>query len=251
MQAKNLPTIAARYWVAILVASMAGANMGDFVSNILHLGHLRGLLPLALIFSAILWAERRARSASEAYYWLAIIVVRTAATNLADLANHDLALGYGLIESGLAALLVIILLAGHAWGQPSCAGGQKLPATDAPYWAAMLVAGTLGTATGDWVSGHLGFGVGSLVLAAIYLIVLLIAFRVSVRVFGGVGGMTKPWYWASIVAARTAGTTMGDLVANDPRLHLGLSLGSTLTCGLLAGIALLWRDKSAVATGET
>src|SRR5436853_7742351 len=85
VQAKTLPAIAPRYWTAILVASMAGANTGDFFSHDLHLGHTRGLLPLALAFALVLWAERRAKAASEAYYWLAIIVVRTAATNLADL----------------------------------------------------------------------------------------------------------------------------------------------------------------------
>src|SRR5207253_3163034 len=137
-----------RYWTAILVASMGGANMGDFVSRNLNLGHIRGLLPLAAIFALVLWAERRARTPMEAFYWASIIVLRTAATNLADLAVHDLELGYGLVESGLAALLVVILVADRARGKFTAAGlqsiaGRSLPATDAPYWAAMLTAGTL------------------------------------------------------------------------------------------------------------
>jgi uncharacterized membrane-anchored protein len=90
MHIRNLPAVTPRYWVAILVASMCGANTGDFLSHNLHLGHWRGLPPLVVLFVAILWAEKRARAATEAYYWLAIIVVRTAATNLADLATHDL-----------------------------------------------------------------------------------------------------------------------------------------------------------------
>src|ERR1700710_2184184 len=94
MAPENLPTIDARYWTAILAASMCGANTGDFASRILGLGHTRGLLPLGLIFLAILWAERRSKAATEANYWFAIIVLRTAATNLADLGTHDLELGY-------------------------------------------------------------------------------------------------------------------------------------------------------------
>jgi uncharacterized membrane-anchored protein len=249
VQVKNLPTIAPRYWTAILVASMAGANMGDFVSHHLHLGHTRGLLPLAVTFALILWAESRAKVASEAYYWLAIIVMRTAATNLADLATHDLKLNYGVTEAGLTAMLVVILLADRARGRASAAGrqdigGRSLPATDPPYWAAMLVAGTLGTASGDFTAGNLGLGLslGSVILLAIFGIVLLVSLRY--------GGMTKPWYWASIVAARTAGTTMGDFVANPHGLGLGLSLSTVCTCGLLAGIVVLWSDKSAVAMRE-
>jgi len=236
VQAKNLPTITSRYWTAILVASMAGANTGDFLANILHLGHLRGLPPLAAAFVVIVWAERRAEAATEAYYWLAIIVLRTGATNLADLVAHDLQLGYGLIDTALTALLIAILLADRARGGATGAGGRNLPATDAPYWAAMLTAGTLGTATGDFVAAHLGFGFGSLVLAPVYAIVLLLAARL--------GGMTKPWYWASIVAARTAGTTLGDFVANQNFLPLGLSRSTVLTCGLLAAIVFFWRDAA-------
>src|SRR5262249_19235289 len=94
MQVKNLPTIGSRYWGAILVASMCGANTGDFIARNLHLGHARGLVPLAVLFFVILWMERRAKVATEAYYWLAVIVLRTAATNLADLATHDLRIPY-------------------------------------------------------------------------------------------------------------------------------------------------------------
>jgi uncharacterized membrane-anchored protein len=249
MQTKNLPSITARYWTAILVASMAGANMGDFFSYNLHLGHTRGLLPLAGLFALILWAERRASTATEAYYWLAIIVVRTAATNLADLAAHDLNLDYGLIESGLTALLVISVLAdrGRVGFRPArvpTVAGPNLPATDGPYWAAMLTAGTLGTATGDFVAGNLGLGlgVGSLLLAAIFALVLLLSSRF--------GSMSKPWYWASIVAARTAGTTMGDFVANQHGLNLGLPLSTVCTCLLLAGIVILWPGNGVVTVRE-
>jgi uncharacterized membrane-anchored protein len=101
MQVCNVPVITRRYWAAILVASMCGANTGDFLSHNRHLGHTRGLLPLAALFLVVLWAERRARIQTEAYYWLAIIVLRTGATNLADLSTHDLKLGYGATESVL------------------------------------------------------------------------------------------------------------------------------------------------------
>ena len=84
-----------------------------------------------------------------------------------------------------------------------------------------------------------GLGPGSLILATVYCAVVLAAVRF--------GGMTVPWYWASIVAARTAGTTMGDLAAR----HQGLSLSTASTGLLLAGIVFLWRDKPVVRVSET
>src|SRR5256885_9967668 len=162
MRVSNVPAITRRYWAAILVASMCGANTGDFLSHNLHLGHTRGLLPLASLFLIILWAERRARIPTEAYYWLAIIVLRTAATNLADLCTHDLKLGYGATEIGLTLLLIPFLVADRS-RTPSInpvvpPDRPRLPATNGNYWLAMLTAGTLGTASGDFTADVVGLG---------------------------------------------------------------------------------------------
>ena len=247
MRPQNLPRISARYWCAIVVASMAGANTGDFAARYLHLGHTRGLLPLALIFLAIAWAETRARRATEVYYWLAIIVLRTGATNLADLATHDLRLGYPLTLAVLAGLIIAVVLFAY-WrdgsAAPAAADGRKLPATDSAYWLAMLTAGTLGTAGGDFVADELGLGVGygSLVLFAVFLIVLFGATRI--------GKMGIFWYWAAIVAARTAGTTMGDFLPSRRGLDLGLPLSTAISLSTLALIVLLWRDRGSAAERE-
>ena len=245
MRMQNLPTINARYWIAIVAASMCGANTGDFASHFLHLGHTGGLLPLALAFGLILWAERRSEKPTELYYWLAIIVLRTAATNLADLGTHDLKPGYIAVEIGLAGLMALVLLVDQrrsaANGSVRIADGQSrnLPAADGIYWTVMLAAGTLGTALGDWAADELGLGLalGSIVLLAIFGIVLQTATRY--------GRMTKPWYWLAIVAARTAGTTLGDFVASRHGLNLGLPFSTLCTSLLLIGILMLWRRNRA------
>jgi len=185
MQVSNVPTITRRYWAAILVASMCGANTGDFLSHNLHLGHTRGLLPLAALFLLILWAERRARIPTEAYYWLAIIVLRTAATNLADLCTHDLKLGYRASGIGLTLVLVAFLVA----DRNRCSSISPIAQQDRPrllttngnYWLAMLTAGTLGTASGDFTADVVGLGLfyGSAVLTALFAVVLIISLGVS------------------------------------------------------------------------
>jgi len=239
MHPRNLPTIDARYWTAIVAASMCGANTGDFASRILHLGHTKGLLPFALIFALIVWAERHAKRTTELYYWMAIIVVRTAATNLADLGTHDLKLGYVPVELGLAGLMTAMLLMTGESQRSVRREWRDLPAADTVYWIVMLAAGTLGTALGDWVAGELklGLGFGSVALAAILGGILLIATRY--------GHMTKPWYWLSIVAARTLGTTLGDFLASRRGLNLGLWVSTLCTSLLLISILVLWKSRTA------
>jgi uncharacterized membrane-anchored protein len=160
-----------------------------------------------------------------------------------------LKLGYGVIETGLTLLLIAILIVDRgrdasAVARPFAAGGgrPKLPATDTAYWIMMLTAGTLGTATGDFVAGAvglgLGLGFGSVVLMAIFMFVLLVSWRF--------GGMSTPWYWASIVAARTAGTTMGDLLASRHGLDLGLPVSTTITGSFLAAVVIFWPHRSEV-----
>jgi len=234
MRISNVPSITPRYWAAILVASMCGANTGDFLSHNLHLGHTRGLLPLALLFLAILWIERLSRWVTEAYYWLAIIVLRTAATNLADLGAHDLKLGYDLFIGALTVLLIVAVAADRGGKRAEVnAVAAGVPATTPLYWLAMLTAGTLGTAGGDFIADEwLGLFYGAAILTVIYAATLAAAPHL--------GGMAKPWYWASIVVARTAGTILGDLCASRRGLNLGLPLSTALTATLLAGIIILW-----------
>ncbi len=63
MQFRTIPRIEPRYWVALVLSSVVGANTGDFVSRNLHLGHVRGLPFLAAAFLIIVVAERWVRPA--------------------------------------------------------------------------------------------------------------------------------------------------------------------------------------------
>ena len=61
MHTRNLPAIDAGYWAAIVAASICGTNTGDLAAGPLGMGHVRGLLPLGVIFLAIVWAEKNAQ----------------------------------------------------------------------------------------------------------------------------------------------------------------------------------------------
>jgi uncharacterized membrane-anchored protein len=235
MQARNLPAISGRYWAAILAASMCGANTGDFLSRIMGLGHWRGVPFLIAAFFLIVWAEKRSVVTTEAYYWLAIILLRTGATNLADLSTHDFKLGYPFTLLGLTTLLILVLIVDPAPARRDNANTPQLPATDLPYWIAMLIAGTLGTAGGDCVADSLGLGMASMLLTAVFGATLLAA--------TGYGAMSKWWYWATIVAARTAGTALGDLLASRRGFDLGLWISTACTASLLAAIILIWPPR--------
>jgi len=248
MQKKHVPLLGPRYWTALCIASVFGANMGDYFAKELRLGHVRGLPILAAMLAAIFLIERRDRYAHQAYYWLAIVVVRTAATNLADFFAGDMKLGRGWVMLGLTILLAATLLwagflASRPAGTPRNETGTGVLAADGYYWASMLVAGTLGTVAGDFSSFASGLGLRN---STITLCVLLGAWF-----FFGRGLLRViPYYWFSIVLVRTAGTAMGDFLASRS-LGLGLPL-STLFTGLLFLITLiLWRPRRELELGTS
>jgi uncharacterized membrane-anchored protein len=236
MQQIHLPTLGARYWAALCLASIFGANMGDFFARNLGLGHIAGLPFLALALAIVILAERFDRSVHQVYYWTAIIIVRTGATNFADFASGDMKLPRVLVMAGLAAVLIAAVLASwqFAWRKQSRGNNASVLRADLGYWISMFIAGTLGTVIGDYCSHnlHLGDAGGSLLLVPILALLFVIARNGLLR--------SLPYYWLTIVAVRAAGTTVGDLVAS--RNMLGLPL-ATLTTGILfVALLAVWKE---------
>ncbi len=240
MQVRNLPRITARYWFAITAASIFGANLGDLCSHNLGLGHVRGLPFLAVIFAGILIAERSSRFSTEAFYWAAIVTLRTAATNLGDLATHDLKLGYVRFIIVLAAALAAMVFAPSRRGRDRVV--DYLPDTSALYWVTMLTAGTLGTALGDYCADQVGLDVSTLICLAIWAAALAAMLRGQ--------WLNVASYWVTIVVVRTVGTNLGDYLAGRQGLHLGLPLSTTLSALAMVALLVAWPRRLGHAAAE-
>ncbi len=240
MRAPDVPRIDVRYWVAISSASVFGCNLGDFVSLYLHLGHWLGLFPLAALFLALIVSERRSRWTGEAWYWTVVVVLRTAATNIADLVTHTFNMPYPWVIAAVELLQVLVVMVTLQPLPATDVSVVRKPAANGWYWASLLTAGVLGTAIGDGSAEdlHLGTGCGTLTLSAIALLLV----GLGVRSCWG----TKAAYWLAIVAVRAAGTTAGDWlafraggsIANG--LGLGLPIATTATGAVFVLIISLW-----------
>jgi uncharacterized membrane-anchored protein len=239
MQQIHLPTLGARYWAALCLASIFGANMGDFFARNLGLGHIAGLPFLALALAVVVISERFDRSVRQAYYWTAIIIVRTAATNFADFACGDMKLPRLLVIAGLTAVLIAALFASwqFAWRRQSDNAPDTVLRADLGYWTSMFIAGTLGTVIGDYCSHdlHLGDGGACLLLVPALALLFVIARNGLLR--------SLPYYWLTIVTVRAAGTVVGDFVAG--RNMLGLPLGTLVTGTLFVALLVMWNEPAA------
>jgi uncharacterized membrane-anchored protein len=242
MKSVNVPRIGLRYWAILCLASIAGCNSGDFVAFYLHFGTWRGLAPLALLLALLVWGEARSRWRSEFWYWAAILVIRTAATNFADLSTHTLRLPYPWVIVGFETLLVLTVLPVPARAEG--VAGTQTPPTGGFYWLSMMVAGALGTAIGDCVEDyfHLGSGLGTLALLPPLLLVWA-------------AGMPSGWrpkaaYWFAVVMIRAAGTAAGDYLGFSG-LGMPIQWATLASVGVMALAIAVWPrgDRAAAAVG--
>jgi uncharacterized membrane-anchored protein len=238
MQSIHLPAMGPRYWTALCLASIFGANTGDFFARNMGLGHVAGLPFLAVALAIVIVAERFDRTQHQWYYWIAIIIVRTAATNSADFAAGDMKLPRVWVMAALTIVLVVALWMSWQFAWRRLAGktdqtGSVLRA-DLGYWICMFIAGTLGTVIGDYCSHnlHLDDGGAALVLSAVLASLFLV----------GRDGLLRwlPFYWLTVAAVRAAGTAVGDFVSG--RNMLGLPLSTAVTGVLFVALLVIWRE---------
>ena len=235
MQLKITPTVGARYWVAISIASMCGTNFGDFFPDILKIGTAAAMAILAVLFAALVLIDRASNRGSEAFYWLSILVVRAAATQVADFSIGQAHLSYLLVAAVLAALLAALVVLRHRASGPKAATGD-LPPTNGWYWFTMLTAGALGTVMGDGLGHSLGpvsTGVPlSAAMATVALALILIArSRFALA--------SAPSYWVAVVAVRWWGTNTGDIFAFVATLMVSMAV----TGVAMALVLLLWKQR--------
>jgi uncharacterized membrane-anchored protein len=168
------------------------------------------------------WYDRRAAAHTEAGYWVAILVMRAAATNLADIITHDLAMNYVLASAVLAALTAVAARFTHS---DPVRGGS--PLVDGAYWVAMFIAGLFGTVAGDLIHHTIGLYAASGLLCAV------LAFLIITRDLAASASVLL--YWAIVMAERCAGTAVGDALASRRAVGLGLLAASVCTTALTIG----------------
>jgi len=239
MQITHVPTIGKKYWAALILASIFGANTGDLLADAVGLGHIAGLPFLAVLFALVIVAERFDHIEHTAYFWSAIIIIRTSATNIGDI-GHDLHLRAPLVIAGFAIALFITILLWQAYGtrrkQGNSPQGSSVLSTVPVYWFAMLLAGALGTVLGDYFSFGLKLGTlkAAFVLGApLALTFALGGYRLRLHLL---------YYFFTVVLIRAAGTAAGDYLAR------GLGLWwSTLTSGIVfIGFLVLLKKREEI-----
>ena len=81
----------------------------------------------------------------------------------------------------------------------------------------------------------MGEGVASVALTLVLFGVLLAGGRRATQIIA--------MYWAIVAVARSTGTAIGDWLAENDLLHIGLSMSTLLTGVAFVAVLVIWRSR--------
>lgn len=222
------------FWIMKILATTLGETAGDFVSMTLNLGYYVGFATTFAALAVILFFKVRAESFSPTLFWVAIVATTTAGTEVSDLMDRSLGLGYllgsVLLVVGLIATLAIWRIRhGHLSVDPISSRRVEVL-----FWITVVFSNSLGTAFGDFLTDNLALTYlqGALVTASVIGLVVVLHYRTQVN--------DVVLFWIAFIFTRPFGATFGDFLTkplDSGGLDIPREYASLITLALL-GVVL-------------
>ncbi|MEO5783873.1 MAG: hypothetical protein ABIQ07_11400 [Ginsengibacter sp.] len=219
------------FWIMKVLATTLGEMLGDFFSMTLNLGYIIGLAITVVFLLVVLFIQLKAKRFIAPVYWLVIVGTTTVGTEISDLMDRTLGLGYALGSLILFLGLITILFLWHKIEK----GIKVYPITETRveifYWIAILFSNSLGTAFGDYLSDNIGLSylAGAAVTAGIIVIVMLLHYFTKINEI--------LLFWIAFIFTRPFGATFGDFLTkplSKGGLNFGRGIASIIAAVLLA-----------------
>lgn len=219
------------FWIMKILATTLGETAGDFISMSLGLGYYVGFAVTFSILAIILFFQISSDRYRPVLYWMAIIATTTAGTEVSDLMDRSLGLGY----AAGSLLLVACLLATLSYWYYRDRDLSYYPIIkkdgESMYWLAIVFSNSLGTAFGDFLTDNLGLSYvqGALITASIIGLVISLHYLTQINEIA--------LFWIAFIFTRPFGATFGDFLTkplNSGGLNLPRGEASIFTLLLLA-----------------
>ena len=221
------------FWIMKILATTLGETAGDFISMTLKLGYYVGFAVTFTILIVILLCKINATRYRPVLYWAAIVATTTAGTEVSDLMDRSLGLGYLLGSLILVAGLLTTLAIWYARDRDLSVYPIFKKNAELTYWIAIVFSNSLGTAFGDFLTSNLGLSYiqGALVTASVIALVIVLHYVTRIN--------PSFLFWIAFIFTRPFGATFGDFLTK-PMTSGGLAMPRELTSfiafALLAGV---------------
>lgn len=226
----RVPHIIFLYWLIKIASTTLGETGADMFSMTFNLGYGDTIMIFLSIFLVLLAIKLSLKGYHPLVYWLTFTASAIAGTAMSDFIDRSLRFGYALGSVILIGMLLIILAFWYKKEKSIKVEYITTPRAEIFYWAAFLIANTLGTAAGDFFADNLGLGFihSAILISVILIIVALLHF------FTKVSGVLL--FWVAFVLTRPFGATFGDFLTKPIQkggINLGTVDSSILFCIIL------------------
>jgi uncharacterized membrane-anchored protein len=220
MDALNrVPSIILLYWINKIASTTLGETGADMFSMTFNLGYGVTIVIFMILFLISLAVKLILKRYETISYWVLFTMTAIVGTAISDYIDRTLKLGYAAGSGILLGLLFLVL--GIWYLTEKTINVEKITTLRAElfYWLAFLIANTLGTAAGDFLSDNLnlGFTMSALIIAGILLVTSLCHFYTKIS--------KVILFWIAFVLTRPFGATFGDLLTKG-RDKGGLGVGT-------------------------
>jgi uncharacterized membrane-anchored protein len=231
------------FWIMKILSTTLGEILGDFFSMTLNAGYVISLAITIAFFVVILTIQLTASKHHPWLFWLVIVATTTVGTEISDLIDRTLGLGYAIGSLILFTCLLATLFFWHQKEKKIEVYPITSTKTEVFYWVAILFSNSLGTAFGDYLSDNIGLSylAGAGVTAGIIGIVMLLHYYTNLN--------DVVLFWIAFVFTRPFGATFGDFLTKPLAkggLNFGRGTAASITAGLL-GLVLyisIKKDKT-------
>ena len=233
----RVPHILLAYWIIKVASTTLGETGADMFSMTLDLGYGTTIVVFVAVFAVLLAIKLAIGRYTPLSYWAVFTASAILGTVISDFLDRTLGLGYAAGSLLLTALLLFTLAVWYRVERSLSVEHIANRRAELFYWLAFLMANTLGTAAGDFLSDELGLG---FLLSAAWIAGLLILIALG-HYLTKISGVLL--FWIAFVLTRPFGATFGDLLTKtqeDGGLNLGTYGASAFFAALM--VIALWRE---------
>jgi uncharacterized membrane-anchored protein len=227
----RVPHIILIYWVIKIASTTLGETGADMFSMTLNLGYGETILIFMSLFIILLVIKLLIKRYNPATYWSVFTATAIVGTGISDYIDRTLGLGYAIGSLILIIILLFVLMLWYKKGKSISVEYITTNTSELYYWTAFLIANTLGTAAGDFLSDNLGLG---FMLSSV-LITLLLLITIILHLYTKTSKILL--FWIAFVLTRPFGATFGDFLTK-PIVNGGLNLG-TIGASIFFAVVLI------------
>ena len=221
------------FWIMKILATTLGETAGDFISQGLNWGYYVGFAITFTLLTIILVSQIRSDRYRAVLYWTAIIATTTAGTEVSDLMDRSLGLGYAVGSLILVTCLLATLTFWYYRDRDLSVYPIVKKDAETTYWIAIVFSNSLGTAFGDFLVDNVGLSYiqGAMVTSGVIAAVIALHYATKINeIF---------LFWVAFIFTRPFGATFGDFLTKDISkggLAIPRGIASLITLVLLSTI---------------